>query len=68
MKKEIKSYGNSKVILLSSEECRIYGEKGKPLDVGDVVELDLWLVGNKDFKKKLWEANEQTGASFGSSE
>lgn len=69
MKKEIKAYGNSKIILLTAEDCRIYGEKEKPLEVGDIVEIDdLHRVATAEYKEKLREANQDTGALFADSE
>jgi len=42
MKKQIKRYGSSKVIILTSEEMKIY-----ELNVGDVVDVELLKVNNQ---------------------
>lgn len=69
MRKEIKAYGNSKIILLTNEDCKTYGEKNKPLEVGDIVEMDdLHRVATKEHKEELREANQDTGNLFAHSE
>lgn len=47
MKKEIKTLGNSKGITFSPEECRIYGSKEHPLEVGDILEVEITRISRR---------------------
>jgi len=74
MKKEIRKLGNSKGVTFSPEELRIYGTKEFPLEEGDIIELEVFLVHRRDdeiralnFRKDIAEANHQTGALFAAS-
>lgn len=64
MKKEMRQLGGSKGITFSPEECRIYGGEETPLEVGDIVQVELFRVRTREDKVKLWEANHATGALF----
>lgn len=68
MKKEIKQLGNSKGITFSPEERKIYGGEETPLEVGDIVQIELFRVTTKEDRTKFLEANSQTGALFAPSE
>jgi len=47
MRKEIKTYGNTNVIVLTKSDLKLYG-----LNVGDIVELTITKVENNALKKK----------------
>jgi hypothetical protein len=47
MRKEIKTYGNTNVIVLTKTDLKVYG-----LEVGDIVDLTITEVNPKSFELK----------------
>lgn len=71
MKKQIRKLGNSKGVTFSPEELRIYGTRDQPLEEGDIISLEIFLVnrrGDEDralnLRKDIVQANHETGALF----
>ena len=44
MRKIIKRWGDSNIIVLSPEECIAYGQKDDPLVRGDVVDVEIFKI------------------------
>jgi len=50
MKKQVKKYGNSLVVVFSKDECQIYDIK-----VGDILMIEKYFTTNKKIKEEELE-------------